>query len=81
MLSLIVVCLILVCGFTVILFFLYLFVACLIDAAKRSEQEFPDRTLWIFLLIGSALTGFIWISAPIYYYLYRPRLDYWNHQY
>lgn len=72
----------LVCGMILIgslvsLFVLWVYIACLIDVFSKTEAEFPERTLWIVLLLGTLFFGMMWLVALIYYFLYRPKLAFW----
>jgi hypothetical protein len=71
-------CGILLVALAVVFLILWIFIACLIDVFKKTDTEFPDRTLWIILLLGSLFLGFMGITTLIYYFMYRPRLDFWN---
>ncbi len=77
--GLLLVCVVLFFGLFLVFLIIWLFVACLVDAFLKSEQEFPDRTLWIILLIGSAFVSLMWLSSIVYYFMYRPKLDFWRY--
>lgn len=71
-------CSLLLLGFAVVFFFMYLLLACLVDVFRKTDDEFPNRILWIVLLLASIPFGLVWLIAPLYYFLFRPRLDLWN---
>jgi hypothetical protein len=71
-------CIFLFIGLAIAVLLLWIFGACLVDAFKKSEAEFPERTLWRILLISSAFVGLIWLSSLVYYFMYKPKLDFWR---
>jgi uncharacterized BrkB/YihY/UPF0761 family membrane protein len=58
---------------------IWLWAACLVDAFRKTDAEFPDRTLWLTILGLTIFFGFSWLAALVYYFMYHPRLDFWNH--
>lgn len=76
--GLVLTCAILTCGFALFFFSIWLYVACLVDAFRKSEVEFPDRTIWITILIGSNFVGASPLATIIYYILFRPKLRFWR---
>ena len=63
---------------SIALIFLWLYVAPVTDVFKKTEEEFPDRTIWIVLLIGSIFVALPWLTGLIYYFIYKPSLRFWE---
>lgn len=60
------------------IFGFWLWIAALVHAFRQSEADFPDRTLWIVLLIGSLFVGFYWLVGLIYIIIYKASLFFWR---
>jgi hypothetical protein len=76
--GLLLLCLVLFIGFAIAVAALWLYIACLLDALKKTEEEMPNRTIWIVVLIVTFFTGFSFIPSIVYYFLYNPKLDFWK---
>ena len=60
--------------FLIACIYFLLLISCLIDAFNKDPEEFPDRNLWILILIGTQIFGFGWIAVIVYYILYKPKI-------
>lgn len=76
--GLLVACLFIFVGLSVGLIIIWFFVASIVDVLRKTDDEFPDRQLWIILLFVSLFTPFNWLAALVYYFKFKPRLDFWN---
>lgn len=71
-------CFFIVIGLTIGIFFIWLFVACIVDVLRKNEAEFPDRTIWLVLLAISFFTGLAWLASLVYYFKFKPNLKFWE---
>jgi hypothetical protein len=76
--GLLITCGIIIVGLTISLAVLWLYLAGLSDVLRKTETEFKDRTLWIIVFAASFFMGFMWLSAIVYYFMYRPTLAFWR---
>jgi len=68
-------CFVIVFGLGLIGLCYWFWYLCIKDAFQRSPEEFPDRTLWIsILLVTLFIPGFIWqlIASIVYFSIYKP---------
>jgi uncharacterized BrkB/YihY/UPF0761 family membrane protein len=56
----------------------WIFAASVADAFNKTEDEFPDRTLWIVILLGSIFVLLPWLTGLIYYFIFKPSLKFWK---
>jgi uncharacterized BrkB/YihY/UPF0761 family membrane protein len=57
---------------------IWLFIACLMHLINKTEAEFPERTTWLIILIITFVLGLSLIPTIIYYFMYKPRLKFWE---
>lgn len=76
--GLLITCIVIFVVCAVSLLLIWLFVASVVDVIRKDEAEFKDKTLWLVLLLGSTVVGLMWLSGIIYYFMFKPKLNFWE---
>ena len=61
------------------LFLFVLWIICIVDVAKRKNNEFPgggdnSKTIWLVILIVSWVVSLSWVAAIVYYFMVMKKM-------